>query len=457
MIVRSTAALLAFVLASLPLTSALAQPVPAQPDKPLPDKPAPDKPQPDKPQPDKPETLPVLPEPDKPAPVAATGGPQPQPVVPVAAPPVAKAAILPILPPEPGAAARADHPVSFSSDGFTIWPRMLVQVQVTPFVGENASFVAGDIAERPGFRLRRGRFGFGADYKSLLKAEIAGELSSDPGSSLTLHDAWIGVTPKSYLGAYMGVLDVPFSRSALTSSSESTLIDRPLAVRAMAPMQQLGALISGSVAAGRFQYAAGVFNGFQRSDVFYSGYSQSLAALGNRFDNLAYAVRLAAAFDTAGPDIPEPGNNDDLINLGASYFFSDGGARDIHSVEGDLLFRHGGFRLLGEVLYSVTAPESVPTQPTVQNNDITAFGAVVEAGYTVRRSFGGHLRLELINPNTAVEDASDNWLLTVGLSFAPPVVGKYAKAQLEYTHREEIAGKSLANDSITLQTQFVLQ
>lgn len=341
--------------------------------------------------------------------------------------------------------------------GFSLWPIALVQVQATPYVGDNASFLNGDIAEHPGFRMRRSRLGVGATWESILKAEIQAELLTNAQVSLLLNQAWVGFTPKSYIGAYMGFLDVPFSRSSMSPVADTALIDRPLATRAFAPQQQLGMYLQGSVLDTKLQYTLGVYNGFQRFDQFYSGYRQPLAGFGNRFDNLSYAARLATSLLTPGHEIPLPGDRKDRLNAGASYFYSDGGARDIHAVEGDILFQKSGFRALAEVMYSVTTPESVPTQPISQTENIESYAAVVEAGYTFRRTLGAHVRFEWIDANTAVQDEADNWLLTAGLSFTPPVVGKYLKAQVEYTHREEVFGVSLENDSLTFQTQFALQ
>lgn len=445
MISRTTSTLAAFLFVSIPWGAALAQPAPAT-DKPL--APGSDK----APAADEAPAADKAAPPDRAAPVEPdqghhTGSPSEK--KPGSAAPTTGEAD-----PDLGAFAR---PISLSSEGFRIWPVVLIQTQLTPYIGTNASYLAGDIAERPGFRLRRARFGFGGAYRSLVELWIAGELSTATDASMTLTAASLGLTPKPYFGAYMGVIDVPFSRSMIGFSSDTALIDRPLAVRAMAPSGQMGGLVAGSVAQGRFHYQLGVFNGFQRSDLFYSGYRTSLAALGNRFDNLAYAARIASSLDTPGSDIPLPRDFKNRFNVGASYFFSDGGARDIHSAEGDLLFQRGGFRLLAEVLYSKTIPESVPTQPTTQTATIDSLGVVAEGGYTLFRTVSGNLRFEWIDPNMVVDDATDNWLLTVGASVAPPSIEKFVRIQLEFTHREEVHGKSLDNDSLTLQTQLVLQ
>lgn len=418
----------------------------ATPDKPA-DKPAPDKPVADTPSPDKPV------EPSKvPGNNDAPSGGQPPPAEKSLANDTAAKGV-----PSEDEEANPRRPFVFKQNDFKAWPTVLLQVQATPFVGSNASFLAGDIAERPGFRLRRARFGAGGSYKDIAEVELSGEITMDREALLSLHEAWMGVKPATWINAKVGILPVPFSRSALIRTADTALIDRPLAVRALAPYYQLGALVGGSVLSDRLHYSLGIFNGFARSDQFYTGYEESLAALGNRFENLAYAARVSASVLTPGPDIPVWGDDKTRLNAGASYFYSDGGARDIHSAEGDLLFQAAGFRALAEVLYSKTTPEPIPTGPTTQTADIESFAAVAEAGYTFRKLLGAHVRFEWIDPNTAVQDSWDNWLLTAGVSFMPPVVGDFVRAQVEYTHREEVHGKSVDNDALTLQTQFVLQ
>ncbi len=447
----------AAVLASLPWTAALAQPAPA-PDGKAPDSPPADKPAADKPAGDKPVAdIPAGDKPvaDKPADKPLEGAAKPEEPKREGATKIDAGAAIKPTPSEEWSSLR--RPFVASSRDFQLWPVVLIQAQATPYIGKDASFLAGDVAERAGFRLRRARFGMGGSYKELLEMELSGELTTEREATLALHEAWVGVTPKPYFGAAMGILPVPFSRSALGSAADTALIDRPLAVRAMAPNYQLGALVGGSIASGRLNYAAGVFNGFARGDQFYAGFEESLAALGNRFENLAYVARLATSLDTAGADVPKFGDNRPRFNVGASYFFSDGGSRSIHSAEGDILFQRAGIRALAEVIYSATVPASQPTQPSTQNANIDSLAAVVEAGYTYQSLVGGHVRFEYIDPNMSVEDAADNWLITAGVTFMPPTIGQFMRAQLEFTHREEMHGKSVENDALTLQTQFVLQ
>jgi hypothetical protein len=147
-------------------------------------------------------------------------------------------------------------------------PIALLQVQATPYAGEDSFHQAGDIAERPGFRLRRARFGLGGDLLRQIDFALSGQIGSEDEGTLLVHDAWAGYTGLPYLQVFAGAKDVPFSRSALTGAGDGALIERPFAVRAIAPFKQVGIQLGGKVARGAFQYQAGMFNGFQRSDQF---------------------------------------------------------------------------------------------------------------------------------------------------------------------------------------------
>ena len=61
-----------------------------------------------------------------------------------------------------------------------------------------------------------------------------------------LHDAWFGYDRFQFLQVKVGLQDVPFSRYALTGAGDGALVERPFAVRAMAPFHQLGAVIEGA-------------------------------------------------------------------------------------------------------------------------------------------------------------------------------------------------------------------
>ncbi len=97
----------------------------------------------------------------------------------------------------------------------------------------------------------------------------------------------------------------------------------------------------------------------------------------------------------------------------------------------------------------------MPTQPTSQSATVTSYGVIGEVGYVILKDrLGVTGRFEWIDPNTAVKDESDSWVLTGGVSYH--VLHDFLKAQIDFTHRQELHGKSLNNDSLVIQAQLNL-
>jgi hypothetical protein len=337
-----------------------------------------------------------------------------------------------------------------------IEPIVLMQVQGIPYVGADASVLEGDPANRPGFRFRLARFGFEGRLFHRIPFEITAEFNSDVAGTALLHDAWFGYDRYRFLQVFVGTQDVPFSRSALTGAGDGALIERPFAVRAMAPFHQLGAMVQGHLGSGDLNYYFGVFNGLERYDQFFQGYVENSAILGNLYDGLTYAGRI-----TSEPLGPMGRTTEDLhhgklrVSWGASAFYSDGGSRNIAGWGGDFLLHYRGLHILGEVIANRTTPKEQPTQPTTQTATVTAYGEVVEAGYViVQDRLGLSGRFEYLDPNTGVQNEQNSWILTVGASYH--ILSDFLKAQLDYTHREELYGLPLKNDSVVFQAQLNL-
>ncbi|WP_438034320.1 porin [Sorangium sp. So ce204] len=335
-------------------------------------------------------------------------------------------------------------------------PLVLVQAQAVPYVGEDAFLQAGDVAEGQGFRLRRARVGFAGRLAGYVPFAVSGELAGGADGSARLSEAWIGYAHFPFANLYFGAHDVPFSRSAMAGAGEGALIERPLAVRAMAPARQVGLHVEGHLRGRAFSYFAGMFNGFQRSDQFFAGYVENAASFGNRFDNVAYVARLATE-----PLGPLPRSVQDLavsrlrVGAGASYFFSDGGTRDIHGIGADVLVQAAGAHALAELLWNQSDPESTPTQPLGQLAPVTSIGLVGEVGYFVKRiKLGVNARFEWLDPNLDLSDETDSWALTAGASYH--FIDNTLKAQVDFTHRQERHGIALDNDAVALQLQLNL-
>ena len=64
------------------------------------------------------------------------------------------------------------------------------------------------------------------------------------------------------------------------------------------------------------------------------------------------------------------------------------------------------------------------------------------------------LELLWLDPDTAVKNESNSWILTGGASYH--ILNDFLKAQLDFTHREELHGLSLKNDSLVFQVQLNL-
>jgi hypothetical protein len=294
-----------------------------------------------------------------------------------------------------------------------------------------------------------------ADDRIQGRGRVSFELGSREDGSARIHDAWLAYVGFPYVQAWGGAMTVPFSRSAMAGSGDQALTERPLAVRAMAPGQQVGLVARGEIEDRAFLYDLGAFNGFSRSDQFYTGYQQNFAPLGNRFEGLAYVARLGTEpVGALSPTIADETHQSPRFGAGASYFYSDGSARGIHAFGGDALLHAMGFHLLGEVIYSVVAPKSDPNEPTATVAEVKSLGIVAEAGYMILRDLlGVTARFEYIDPSSAVDDEGDNWVLGGGptVMFFEGMV----RISAEYTHREEMFGLSLANDAVVLQAQLV--
>ena len=336
-------------------------------------------------------------------------------------------------------------------------PVLFVATQLAPYAGEDSLFQAGDIAERPGFRLRYARLGLDAGYTDQGRARVTIDIGADEnGASVNMHDAWAAYTPFDFIGLYAGAHRMPFSRFSLIGSGRGALIERPLAVRALAPGHQVGSSVHGSVLDGALHYSAGVFNALARTPNFYEGYIENYAVHGNRFEGLSFAGRigtepLGALPETAADEEKGP------IRLGfaGNYLFSHGGTRDIHTAGGDAHVMVLGFHALVEGLWSLSKPAVEPTLPTEEFSDVHSYALVGEAGYMIlKEMLGLTARFEWIDPNIDSNDESDNWLITGGAHFS--FVERLFKLQAEYTHREERYGVSLANDSVAIQLQLQL-
>lgn len=329
----------------------------------------------------------------------------------------------------------------------------LLQLQATPWVGGDSFLLNGDPAESPGARIRRARIGIAGSAWGDTDYELS--LQAVPGG-VELLDAWVGYRGLTSITFYGGARKVPYSRFALSGAGESALIDRPLAVRAMAPFRQVGLTIEGDIGEGLVRWAVGVYNGFTRNPSFHAGYGEATALEGNRFTNLAYVARVdLSPFGPIGTTLADLDHGGFYGALGASFYFDDGETVETLGFEVDLHIKTGGFHFAAELLWDSAEPATQPTTGATIPGPISRLAAVAELGYMILPAqLGVTLRGEYLDDNADQDNGGDSIVVTGGLQYY--FRRHNLKAGLEFTHREELHGSALDNDSLLFQLQFQL-
>jgi len=329
----------------------------------------------------------------------------------------------------------------------------LVSTQAAVYTGSDNLLQDGDSAERPGFRLRRGRFGVRAWAFSYLEFMVSMETADFDVRPL---DAWIAYRPFSFMGATLGAHKVPFSRFATTSSARGSLIERPLSVDALAPYRQMGVTLHGEIGAGLASYSLGVYNGLDRHTNFHDGYVENAVFQGNRFNKISVAGRLSLKpLGTVGPDIADLDEGGLRIGVGMSVLHNEGATTRTTAWAADLILKVAGFHFIAEYLADTSEPAIRPTTPQTIPAQADRFGLIAEAGYMILPAqLGVSGRFEWFDDDENVENSGDQIVATGGIQYYWH--RHHFKASLDYTHREELAGPALDNDTLLLSAHFSL-
>ncbi|MGM0577024.1 MAG: porin [Myxococcota bacterium] len=327
-----------------------------------------------------------------------------------------------------------------------------LQGQIAPWTGDDTLVEDGDPADRPGFRLRRARFGFTGWAWGMVDFGLTAEMA---GESVELLDAWVGYRRFDVLGVVLGAQKVPFSRFALYSSARQSLSQRPLASNSMAPFRQVGLSVQGEVG-GMLTYAVGVYNGFERQTNFFEGYAEDPAFDGNRFERLAYAARVTIApLGPLGEDMADLEGGALRVGAGTALYYNDGETTQTTGWEADVHLKAHGFHLAAEYLGDKAEPQEDPTTPSTIPADLDRRAVVGEVGYMVLPAeLGVTARGEWIDDDTELDNNGDQVVFTGGLQYYWH--RHHLKATLEYMHRTELHGPDRDNDSVLMQLQLAL-
>jgi len=331
-----------------------------------------------------------------------------------------------------------------------------LQVYGLLYSGENSYLKSGDPAEKAGFRIRRARLGFeGAAYKDFY-FNMTLELYDKEEAEGTLLDAYIDYTSRDRLfGLSLGAQKFPFSKGYLFSSSKLLTVDRPFAVRAMAPGRALGLLIHSEPLKDTLYLGAGVFNGLLRGATFHEGYDEVGMSLGNRYEQLAYAGRFDfTPLGDMGGDVADLEVSDFKFGVGGGMFYNDADTNKYLGFSGDLHLKFKGIALFGEVLWDRAKPSSKPAQNTTLNVETDRLAFYINLAYTI---FPNLLtvgaKYEYLDDNMDVKNQGDERIYGGNLNFH--LAEGLLKFQIEYTHRSEQYGGQIKNDTVLSHVQFV--
>lgn len=329
----------------------------------------------------------------------------------------------------------------------------LLQTQFLPLLGDDARLNSGDPADAPGVRLRRARLGVSGWAWGIVDWELS--LQARAGG-IDLLDAWVGYRGLNGLGFVVGARKVPFSKFAMMSAGDSVLIDRPLGVQAMAPFRQVGLTLEGEIGNGIAGYSLGVYNGFARNQSFNEGYRETASLEGNRFSRLAYVAHVSLApLGSIGKGLADFARSGPKVGIGGSFYYDDGKTVSTLGIAANLVFKARGFHLAAEYLYDSADPAQNPTTDATVPASVSRQALIAELGYLILRDeLGVTARFELLDDNMDLDNNGDQIVVTGGLQYY--FHRHHLKAQLEYTHRTELEGVSLDNDSLLLQVQFEL-
>lgn len=340
--------------------------------------------------------------------------------------------------PSPGGGGKARATVVDTPD-FSLAVRGFAQFSAAPWVGKDALLENGDVADFAGMRVRRLSLGLEGRAAGNLSYDVWVDLASGP----ILSHARLAWTFRPELTIEAGVVKVPFSKSAIQSSTELLFTERPLAVERLLPDRQPGVAVYGSLFDGIATYRVGVFNGA----------ADSRAGLGNDHPGVLVAGRVAVtplgALRAGQVDIARGAPR---LEIGANSFYDMAAGYDGLAFGGDVTFQGWGFSALVEYVHQIRTPLSQPVLAPSLNDRVVRNGFIAQASYLIwEKGLAVAARAERVDDNDALQDVGDVDALAAGLHWY--VAGLDVNLNLDWYHRIERFGPQLDNDGVVLTAQ----
>lgn len=329
----------------------------------------------------------------------------------------------------------------------------LLQLQATPFLGEDALLTNGDPGDTEGFRLHRARFGLRTHMWGNTEFTLSFQAST---LGFNVLDAYVAYRDINFLNIIVGSRISPFSRFAQLDAHRGSLAELPFATRAMAPFRQVGVTIEGEIGNGLLRYAVGTYNGMVREPNFLQGYEQTAALAGNRFTSLSVVGRLELApLGSVGSSLVDFERDKLRVGVGGAAYYDPGKTVESFGWEVDMVLKVKGLHFAFEYLSDSAEPTDTPTTPGTIPSAVDRQAMVAELGYLfIADEFGATVRFEWLDDNKNIENNGDSLVFSGGLQYY--MHRHHLKMQLEFTHRSELHGLALDNDALMLQVQTAL-
>jgi len=348
---------------------------------------------------------------------------------------------------EPTAQALRDGLVTYEKGQFSTSLHLRIQGW-GGWVADDADLTNGDRMQETGFMLRRARFGFDGQFMKGVTYDLEMDLFDQERAGGPLYAAWIAWRPSHWFGTVLGVQPFPFLMGEMVSSGELPHLDRAIGANAMSPENTMGLLLKTEPWEEHLTISAGLFNGLRRASSFFGGYEGVGVSMGNRFEELAYAARLDfQPLAPIGRGIADIGQGEEFrLALGGAGLYNDGSSILTMGYSAYLHAKLRGVHLFAEYAADKAEPRDKPTTTSTIAASLERRVFNVSLGYVFLKDvLGLAFRGELLDDNLDQETQGDEWQLTGTLTWY--VVGDFFKAQIEYTHREELHGLPIENDA----------
>lgn len=333
----------------------------------------------------------------------------------------------------------------------TLQPMVRIEMRAGLLTGEDNQRVRGDLVERPGFGIPRARLGATGHLTDEVTYAIVTDLAAAQGGVLAgtggaLTDAWIGYQRYRFAKMWFGVRTMPFSYSAILSSSDSGLSERARSSDAMAPFRQVGLTLGGDYELANLSWRVGIYNGFDRQSAFYQGIESPAGTRGNRFHGYSGVARLQVQpLGKVGDSVADLDGGTLRLSLGGGAYVNDSGSAWMTGQSADLHVKVAGAHLLVEWIRDTAEPVQKPTTAATLSETVKRQAMSAEVGMT-HGKLGVALRADLVDPNVEIDNNDDELWLSAAVTWH--FIANMSRIQLQYDHRHVLHGLPYDNDTL---------